>query len=251
MNPLATERPLDYASTFLDRTEPTTANALDTSVSLYRRYLDEHELGGAVTLGAQLWPVAGLEAIDSDYGRGFLSEDVAPGGTARARVQMRAPDNAGLYCLKLDAVDEYVTWFSATGSAAEYHYLTVLGDRPIVDSRAPGQLKADIRVVERAGRGKLVISIANTGDTVWLANPLRSGGWVRLGVQAVDDEGAVTDREWRRVRLPHDVVPGDSVSLRLDLSDAPPSLNRVRLDLVSELRCWFEDSYSEPLTVDL
>ena len=251
LRPQASKRPLDYASAFLNKSVSPGDRSLGISVALYREYLDEHDLGGAVAIGAQLWPGAGLQAIDSDYGRGFFSEDVAPGCAVRATIRMRAPYNGGLYCLKFDAVAEYLTWFSATGSAAEHHYFTVRGDRAILDSRAPGRLSAHIRVVEQTGRGKLVVSITNAGDTVWLANPLRSGGWVQLGVQALDDEGAVTDRDWRRVRLPNDVVPGDSVSLRLDLSDAPPSLNRARLDLVSELRCWFEEQEATPVTIVL
>ncbi|WP_291990097.1 class I SAM-dependent methyltransferase [Luteitalea sp.] len=250
LNPAASVTPLDYAAAFLEDTPSSILNSTE-SVAVYRRYIDDHDLGGTVTIGAQLWPVGGGGPIDIDYARGFFEDDVPPGQTVRVVLQMRAPRTEGLFSLRFDAVDELLTWFSTAGSRVEHAYLTVRGPAVVADSRLPGRLSATIRIAERPSPDVLMASIENTGDAVWLANPVRAGGWVRLGVQSLDAAGAVLDRDWRRVDLPHDVLPGQSVTLCVDTSDVPSDVRAVRLDLVSELRCWFEDHQSLTLTLQL
>lgn len=250
LRPVADERQLDYASVFL-ATVPSSGQNTNTSVAVYRRFIEQHELGGAVTIGAQLWPVSGGQPIDIDYARGFLDDDVWPGQSALVTVQMRAPAAGGPYGVRFDGVAESVTWFAACGSRVEHTYIRLAGEQVIADSRAPGHLAAAMSVVERPAKRALVLSIENTGDTIWFAKPLQGGGWVRLGVQLVDTEGAVLDRDWRRVDLPNDVLPGHVVCVRVDLTDAPAFVTSVRLDLVSELRCWFDDQQSPTLTCPL
>jgi hypothetical protein len=74
---------------------------------------------------------------------------------------------------------------------------------------------------------------------------------VRLGIQLLDERGEVLDRDWRRVDLPTDVRPGESLRVETDLSDAKALARSVKLDLVNELRSWFEDCGSQPLVVRL
>lgn len=250
LSPTAQDGSLDYASAFLAPASEGVANT-NGSVAAYRRFIEDHGLEGAVTIGAQLWPLAGTTPIDIDCGRGFLEADLHPGESARATIALRAPIAPGLYRFTFDGVAEALTWFADRGSPVEHRYVAVSGGDLIADSRAPGRLTAAIRVITRAGRGNITVAVTNTGDTVWLAHPLRDGGWVQLGVQTATPDGAVIDREWRRVRLPRDVPPGDSVTVHLDLTTAPASLTTVRLDLVSELRCWFEDRGSVAVTCAL
>ena len=86
-------------------------------VACYRRHIEENWLEGSVTLGVQLWDAAGQTRIDQDYSRGFLEEEMPPGGSATVSVRMRAPMSPGRYTLRFDMVCEYVCWFASEGSA--------------------------------------------------------------------------------------------------------------------------------------
>jgi hypothetical protein len=177
---------------------------------------------------------------------------VAPGETVDVTVRMRAPVTPGIYGVTFDPVDEYLTWFSSEGSRVEVAYLTVPGSGVPPDSRHPHDLRATLQLVDQPLPGVLIVDIVNTGDTVWLGGPLRQGGWVQVGVQRADAEERVVDRDWLRFPLPRTVLPGESIRLRLDIaSNAVEDVPVVRLDLLSELRCWFSERGSEPLTVRL
>jgi SAM-dependent methyltransferase len=247
LRPNTSEGPLDYEAAFLTTSASSSRNT-DASVATYRRFIEQHGLSGEVTIGAQLWPLGDGGAIDIDYGRGFLSEDIWPGQSATVTVRMRAPADGGPYKVRFDGVAENVTWFADGGAAGQHMYVRLAGVPVPSDSRHPGLLRAVIRVIERPTNRVLRLSIENTGDTIWLAKPIRGGGWVRFGAQLVDGHGVVLDRDWRRVDLPRDVLPGETVSLLLDVSDAPAEARAIRCDLVNELRSWFEDQGSQTLT---
>lgn len=234
---------LDYASSFLANGP---AEAAAARLGIYRQFIERHGLQGRVTVGARLWPVGSHVLLDADYGRGFLAADLVPGDGADVEVRLRAPSTPGLYRVTFDGVDEYVTWFSAPDAAPAAIYLRVGEDGVPRDSRSPGRLRAAWTLVERRD-GRVVVAIRNDGDTAWLASPLPAGGWVRLGVQRLDAGGEVADRDWRRVTLPADVLPGGTVRVAVEgLHDAD---HGVRLDLVSELRTWFADAGSMPLSI--
>ena len=96
------------------------------------------------------------------------------------------------------------------------------------------------------------MSLSNSGDTVWLKGPLRHGGFVQLGVQRLDNAGALVDRDWMRFPLPRSVSPAETIQLRLDIaSKSAEDVAAVRLDLLSELRWWFSEQGTAPLTVTL
>lgn len=235
---------LDYEASFLTPGPVGTADAAPLGV--YRRFIERHGLQGRVTVGARLWPVGAHAPLDADYGRGFLTMDLAPGDGADVAMRLRAPSAPGLYRVTFDGVDEYVTWFSAPGAAPAAIYLRVGDDGVARDSRQPGRLVVAWTLVER-GDGRAVVAVRNDGDTAWLASPLAEGGWVRLGVQRLDAAGQVADRDWRRVMLPADVLPGDTV--RMAIEGLHEAEHGVRLDLVSELRTWFADAGSMPLII--
>jgi SAM-dependent methyltransferase len=79
---------------------------------------ERRERGGFVALGAKLLGEDGLIAI-YDYGRGYLSAAVSPGETAAVSIELVAPQQPGVYGVKLDMVDEAVAWFEHGGSATE------------------------------------------------------------------------------------------------------------------------------------
>jgi hypothetical protein len=202
-----------------------------------------------VALGVHLYDLQFATQIERDYGRGFLPGDVEPGGSCEVTVTLPAPENPATYGLLFDMVDEYVAWFGDGGSPLEREYLRV--SSAAADSRAPGQLTADLRVVEHDLPGVLLIEATNRGDTTWLCGPLTRGGHVQLGAQRLDSKDDVIERDWVRAPLPRSVAPGEVVRIRADLSERTRGIavRSVLIDLVAEGRCWFAERGSRPLRV--
>lgn len=71
--------------------------------------------GGFVTLGGQLCDAQGGLMI-RDFVRIHLPKDIAPSEEITLDFSFKAPKEAGVYQLKVDMVDELVTWFEARGS---------------------------------------------------------------------------------------------------------------------------------------
>jgi SAM-dependent methyltransferase len=132
--------------------------------------------------------------------------------------------------------------------------LVLSAGQRIPDTRAPGRLSAEISpslVRERdvvCGR----IALHNMGDTTWLADTSDAAGVVWLGLQLLSPDGRMLNRELWRTRLPASVAPGQScdVGVRAPLPDSSTPF-RVKIDLVAERICWFEDRGSRPAHVDL
>jgi SAM-dependent methyltransferase len=116
------------------------------------------------------------------------------------------------------------------------------------DSRAPGTLGARIRpTLERRGRELVgLVELANTGDTLWLAAPAGGDGRVRLGLELLAADGRMLARDFARVALEADVPPGGVASVRVavELPDEGGPVE-LKLDLVAEGVCWFEDRGSQ------
>jgi len=93
------------------------------------------------------------------------------------------------------------------------------------------------------------VTVRNTGDTRWLGGG-GDIGYVQLGVQLLTPEHRLLSQDLARLRLPGDVVPGEAVTLEgvvpLPQADGAYAL---KIDLVSEGICWFEDNGSRPLYV--
>ena len=243
---------LDYDAAFLDKAI-VSGYVNEVPVARYRAYVEGHALQGMVTVGARLWELKGQTPIDLDYARGFLPHDLAPAESAEVTMLMRAPQAPDLYCVTFDLVDEYLTWFASEGSLVAIEHLSVRGGATLPDSRAPQRLHATIDLLDQPTPGLLELSLTNSGDTVWLKGPLQGGGFVQLGVQRLDEAGALVDRDWMRFPLQRTVLPGESIRMRVDIAsriaeELPPA---VRIDLLSELRCWFGERGAAPLTVTL
>jgi ubiquinone/menaquinone biosynthesis C-methylase UbiE len=126
------------------------------------------------------------------------------------------------------------------------------GVRPL-DSRMPRELRAGIEPhLRRAGasvHGR--VGLRNTGDTLWLRGA-DSAGSVRLGFQLMTPERHLLDMDFARAELLRDVAPGSTIDLIVDLrlpnADAPYVL---KLDMVDEHVCWFEDVGGKPVFVAL
>jgi SAM-dependent methyltransferase len=114
-NVLAAELVLVSAPPSCDPGEPftLTVRARNTGDTLWLH--QPRAIGGHVALGAKLMDSNHL-AVIYDYGRGFFSQDVAPGQETTVQITLRAPAAPGNYIVKLDLVDECIVWFEHRGS---------------------------------------------------------------------------------------------------------------------------------------
>jgi hypothetical protein len=102
----------------------------------------------------------------------------------------------------------------------------------------------------RAGAETVVrVSLENAGTAAW-----RSRGTlgVQLSYHWLDDRGNPIVWDGPRVALSHVVEPGEQVESALAVrAPQPPGRYRLALDLVEELRFWFEEVGSHPLALDV
>jgi SAM-dependent methyltransferase len=120
------------------------------------------------------------------------------------------------------------------------------------DSRAPGSLLARIRPDVRRNGSAVVVAaeVENIGDTDWWTGGSGQAGTVYLGLQLLAADGRMLNRELARAPLHAPVTPGGRcrVDVHATLPDGGPF--RLKMDLVADGVCWFEDRGSRPVTVD-
>jgi ubiquinone/menaquinone biosynthesis C-methylase UbiE len=124
------------------------------------------------------------------------------------------------------------------------------GRRPI-DSGMPGVLKADVspRLARDRARVTGVVAVRNIGDTTWLGGGDRVGQ-VQLGIQLLGADHKLLDMEFSRTSLAGHVAPGQDMDIAVDLTLPDPDASFVlKIDLVDEGICWFEDVGSKPVYV--
>jgi 2-polyprenyl-3-methyl-5-hydroxy-6-metoxy-1,4-benzoquinol methylase len=90
----------------------------------------------------------------------------------------------------------------------------------------------------------------NSGRGRWLSRVADDDlvGKVNVALVRCDGAGVPIDRNWRRVPLPRDVEPGESIEVACELVFDAPGALFFRVELVSELVEWFEAA-SEPIAV--
>ncbi|MFN2578879.1 MAG: methyltransferase domain-containing protein [Pyrinomonadaceae bacterium] len=127
----------------------------------------------------------------------------------------------------------------------------------VPDSRQPGILRARFEALatppEHLGPGELFslpVSIENCGDTLWLTGPSVRAGIVMPAVRVFDQNGLLVTEFHGEPLLPHPVAPGETVRIKIEYR-APQrtGLYRLRLDLVDQQVCWFEERGSEVLSI--
>jgi len=129
------------------------------------------------------------------------------------------------------------------------------GDGYRRNSRVPGHLEAGLRILDRVTAGaagaatEARLEITNRGDTTWLAEPNRCGGYVIAAARIFDRQGRLVKPEQQWQPLPGDLGPGDSCRLkcRFRFPDRPGTY-AVRFDLLDVGLGWFaEDLPAERL----
>ena len=150
-----------------------------------------------------------------------------------------------------------------TTLATDYHYLTCkkvcegVSASTVSDSKSPGLLRARFSLLstppKRFDPGapmSIPLAIQNIGDTLWLAGQTVRAGIVMPAVRIFDDTGTLVNEFHGQPRLPSSVAPGETVNIRIDC--AAPLLTgsyTVKVDLVDQHVCWFEQHGSEPFVL--
>jgi SAM-dependent methyltransferase/glycosyltransferase involved in cell wall biosynthesis len=143
----------------------------------------------------------------------------------------------------------------------DYHYLTcmkVVEGAPassVPDSRNPGVLRAEFTMRNLPARKvcpetklQIPIRIKNAGDTVWLSGQTVRPGIVMPGIRIMDEGGTTVIELHGHPLLPRAVAPGQAVTLDIQFAaPAEPGTYTVKIDLVDQLICWFEERGSQPL----
>jgi len=151
-----------------------------------------------------------------------------------------------------------------TDVATNYNYLACkkvvqgAAASSIPDSRNPGLLRAGIGVIEappsRVTAGetlKFELAITNEGNTLWLAGRQAQLGIVMPAVKLFDACGLLISEVHGEPPLPHAIAPGETVRLKFTTS-APQQSGQylLKVDLVDQHVCWFEDVGSQPFTFE-
>ncbi len=147
--------------------------------------------------------------------------------------------------------------------ATDYHYLTCkkvcdgAGAATVPDSRSPGLLRARFSLrstppkqIAPGAPLTIPLAIQNTGDTLWLAGQTVRAGIVMPAVRVFDDAGTLVGEFHGQPRLPSAVAPGEMINLRIDyVAPQLPGSYTLKVDLVDQHVCWFEQHGSEPFVL--
>ena len=216
--------------------------------TLWRHEVDS--AGGYVMLSGHLLDGEG-RIVRHGFFRAPLPRGVAPGETVELVAELPLPAEGGRHRIRLDLVDEHVMWFSQAGSRCLELDLFVEG------GASPGSLRAVLKAKGplRARGGTRVlfpIHLTNEGEETWLHAPEPRPGTVSLAGHVMDADGRVHTRDSMHQPLPHDVDPGRALEMTAEVvAPLEPGAYRLKLDLVKEHVCWFEQRGSTPLELDL
>jgi stage II sporulation protein D len=175
--------------------------------------------------------------------RTALPHDIVPGFGGLIPLEVALPTWTGTYTVKPDLIREGKTWFSASAQVGAGFPLRVTTD---LDA-GYGPTTAPTSIVP-GGEVNIEVPLTNTGLRTWAAggdHPIRLGyHWFDMSSQAIVWDGA-------RTRLPHDVAPGETVRVTVDMR-APDAEGAYALgwDMVEEGAHWFSAA-AVPMREDL
>jgi len=132
-----------------------------------------------------------------------------------------------------------------------------IADNSMYDSTMPNLLRSRVEFLEQplhtvAGKPWTIgVKVANTGDTVWLAQCDPRYGQVELGVIVYDTHGQRLVEE-ARGRFPRDVKPGETVELRWRIAPLDkPGEYVLEIAPVAEYVAWFKQVGDKRTTTSL
>ena len=207
--------------------------------------------------GTVTWPAGGAAPVHLSYhwldatgqvvvwdgSRAALPADIAPGQSAEIAIAVASPPAVGPYRLRLDLVQEGVTWFSAQGVAPRDLAISVTTGVGATYAFAP-----PTTAFLPGSRVLVPVTLTNTGVLTWTAggaNPVHAAAHV------FDAGDHVVLWDGERALLPNDVAPGQSVTIPVAIAvplGTAAANYIVRMDLVREGIAWFSTGGVTPAT---
>jgi ubiquinone/menaquinone biosynthesis C-methylase UbiE len=134
----------------------------------------------------------------------------------------------------------------------EDHPVVVASKASLDPALGPARHLARVRLLaapSHAGSGEPLqvrVRLVNTGAARWDTAPLPGSGQVRLGVQLLDGELRLVNRDYHREALPGPVHPGQTIEHEFTCrAPSTPGVHHLKLDLVAEGITWFEPGGSD------
>lgn len=129
----------------------------------------------------------------------------------------------------------------------------------VPDSRAPGMLRAALTLRSEwpaqfapGERFHVSLDIRNIGDTLWLGGRYLRRGSVTLGVKLLGSTGGVIEEFHGEPPLPRAVAPDEQTEVTIHrVCPIAAGEYTLKIDLVDQHVCWFEQRGSEPLLLPL
>jgi SAM-dependent methyltransferase/glycosyltransferase involved in cell wall biosynthesis len=154
------------------------------------------------------------------------------------RVMVAAPEVNYLLCKKVSAQD-------SARPMRDSRQAEGLRARLTPDNEWPGQSAPGAAL-------NLRLTVENTGDALWLTGPATIRGAVMIGVRIIDAAGTTVFESHGDPPLARALASGESAHLSLELhAPLEPGSYTVKIDLVSQHVCWFEQNDSRPLVLPL
>ncbi len=202
-------------------------------------------LGGYVTVSGHVLDDDG-RPFSSGFFKATLPRSIGPGETADIVVDLPLPAADGGRCrIRIDLVDEHVSWFSEAGSGTLD--LEIELDASAAALRPHGLAAAITALPLQAvhatpgEEARFAVQIENRGLSAWPVTPAPTPGAVSLGAHLLDEAGNLLDNDFVHLPLPHPVEPGGRCAMNCVFrAPAQPGAYRLRLDLVLETISWFE-----------
>jgi len=123
------------------------------------------------------------------------------------------------------------------------------------DTRNPGRLRADLslrdnwaRNVVAGSRIETCIEVKNAGDTLWLVSRAPLTGRVKVGLKILNSSGETIAESHGVPPLQRALAPGERIALLVNIrAPEAPGQYTLKIDLVNQNICWFEEHGSQPL----
>jgi len=180
------------------------------------------------------WLDAGGQVVLWDGARAALPTDLAPGQSALIAITVASPPSVGAYRLRLDLVQEGVTWFSAQGVTPRDLSITVTTGFGATYAIAPPATS-----FMPGSRAVIAVTLTNSGLLPW---PAGGAAPIHAAAHVLDLAGRILLWDGERTLLPNDVAPGQSVTLNVAVAvplAAATATYNVKVDLVREGVAWF------------
>jgi hypothetical protein len=226
----------------------------------YHRVLSPHGILGFAEPGAGH---SHQETSHSEMEKGVLERDVHLEQLYRSALHVGfrdmevflpavSPNNFTLTMRRLRWFMRGMSWLVGTNSLRTAILTGPIGmirkGKYRITSLHPGSLIAQIKAqsgslqAQSGSTFEVTAEVTNVAETTWLQEGRNGKGNVLLGAHLLNNNREVLEQDFGRVALPRDLQTGEKAVLTLSLrAPATPGSYVVRLDLVNEGICWFNE----------